>query len=256
MLMRLLTLLSVSLLVAPLMATADPVTYTATYKVNLDNKLNGSATGTLSRKGNRYHYELRATALMANSVEQTDFLMDKGQIVSLNYRNDRQVFFRKRGNSLDFDWKRNTVHAVRNGKDNNYAVPPGTLDPLNMEMQIREDLMTTGKIDRDYPLADPKEFHPVRFEINGTEVLNTPMGPIETLKVRRIHGSPDRSTQFWLARSMEYLPVKVVQTDDGAVYKLDLTGYKPAGPVRTSPPVVSAASPAASLPATKPPSKP
>lgn len=254
--MRLLNCLSVSLLTMPVIVQADPVPYTATYKVNLDNKLNGSATGTLTRQGNRYHYELRATALMANSLEQTDFMINKGDLVSLNYRNQRQVFFRSRATSIDFDWKQNSVHVVRNGKDNNYAVPPGTLDPLNMEMQIREDLMTTGKIDRDYPLADPKEFHPVRFEINGTEVLNTPMGPIETLKVRRVHGSPDRSTQFWLARSMEYLPVKVVQIDDGAVYKLDLTGYKPAGPVRTAPPVVSATSPAASLPATKPPSKP
>lgn len=233
-------------------AVAEPVPYTATYKVNLDNRLNGTATATLSRQGNRFHYELRAMALMANSVEKTDFLFDNGQIQSLAYSTQRQVLFRSRTNTLAFDWKKLSVHAVRNGKEKDYAIPAGTLDPLNMEIQIRDDLMRTGKLDGAYPLADPKEFHPVKFEIYGTEVLKTPMGPVDTLKVRRIHADPERSSQFWLAKSMDYLPVKIVQTDDGAVYKLDLTGYQP---VRTVQPL-SATSPDASLPAVKPPAKP
>ncbi len=232
-------------------ALAEPVPYTATYKVNLDNKINGTATATLSRQGNRYHYELRATAMMANSVEKTDFLLDKGQIQSLGYQNQRQVFFRSRSNSIAFDWKTYMAKAVRNGKVTDYAIRPGTLDPLNLDIQVRDDLMRTGQLDSSYLLADPKGFHPVRFEINGIETLTTPLGPIETLKIRRIHDDPERNSQFWLAKSLGYLPVKIVQTDDGAVYRLDLTGYQP---VKTPPP--SAASPAASLPVAKSPVKP
>ena len=229
-------------------ALAEPIPYTATYKVNLDNRLNGTATATLSRQGNRYHYELRAAAMMANSLEQTDFLMENGQIKSLGYQNQRQVFFRSRANRVAFDWKKLSAHAVRNGKEKDYAIKPGALDPLNMDIQIREDLLRTGKLDGVYLLADPKEFHPVRFEIMGGETLNTPMGALDTLRVRRIHASPDRDSQFWLAKSLGYLTVKVVQNDDGAVFKLDLTGYQPV--IKPAP---SATSPAASLPAAKPP---
>lgn len=235
-----------------LTAAADPTPYTATYKVNLDNKLNGTATATLARQGGRYHYELRATAPMASTVEKTDFLYDNGQLTSLGYWNQRKVLFHSRTNRIEFDWKKNSAQADRNGKEKVYGIEPGTLDPLNMEIQIRDDLMRTGKLDRQYLLADPKSFHPVQFEINGSEVLKTPMGNVETLKVRRIHDDPARSTQFWLAKSMEYLPVKIVQTDDGAVFKLDLTGWQPVKP----PPTPSAVSPAASPPTAKSPAKP
>lgn len=233
-------------------ALAELTPYTATYRVNLDNKLNGTATASLSQQGNRFHYQLKATAPMASTLEQTDFQMENGQLKSLGYKAQRKVLFSSRINSISFDWKQRSAHAARGSKQADYRIEEGTLDPLNMEIRIRDDLLRTGRLDKEYPLADPKSFHPVRFEIIGSETLSTPMGNIDTLKVRRIHDDPERSSQFWLAKNMEYLPVKIVQTDDGAVFRLDLTGWKPVRPVRTP----SEVSPAASLPVAKTPAKP
>ena len=58
--------------------------------------------------------------------------------------------------------------------------------------------------------------------MDGVEKIKIPYGEIEALKVTRIHQSSDRQTQFWLAKSLDYLPVKVVQMDDGAIYTIEL----------------------------------
>ena len=42
----------------------------------------------------------------------------------------------------------------------------------------------------------------------------------------REHQDKERTTQFWLAKSLDYLPVKVVQVDDAAVYTIELQSFQ------------------------------
>ena len=65
--------------------------------------------------------------------------------------------------------------------------------------------------------------------MEGAEKITTPYGEIDTIKVSRVHQSSDRKTQFWLAKSLNYLPVKVVQIDDGAIYTIELQSYQATG---------------------------
>ena len=226
-----------SVLMFPLAAqAADISAFTATYEFNLDNKLSGKATRELTRNGDRYHYEFRANAAFASAVETSDFGYDGAQVKSLVYRNHRQLFFRSRDAGVNFDWTRRMGHAFRYQDSLDFPLQDGVLDPLNLEMQLRHDLLSGGKFKGEFMLADPKGMHPVRFEINGTERIRTPYGTLDTVKVRRIHEDPERDTQFWLAPSLDYLPVRFVQKDDGAVSTLTLSTYRV-----TAPPVPAAA---------------
>ena len=208
---------------------ADLPTFSATYDFNLDNKLSGKATRTLSRVGDQYHYEFSAKASFASALETSDFEFDGKQVRSLSYRNRKQVFFRSRENTVRFDWNSKQAHTVHNDAGRDYAIRDDVLDPLNLEIQLRHEMQEGGKLKGEFWLGDVKGQHSVSFEINGTERIKTPYGVLDTIKVRRAHDDPGRVTQFWLAPSLDYLPVRFLQQDDGAVYTLLLSAYNLTG---------------------------
>lgn len=229
--------------------------YTATYQFNLDNKLTGTATRTLTKQDNNYHYQFNAAAMIATANEVSDFQFDGAHVQSLHYENTKQILFKTKTSTVDFDWNKQQANARRNGEALSYALTDtGTLDPLNLEIQIRQDLTATNAIKGDYVLADAKGMSPLKFVVEGAEKITTPYGEIETVKVSRVHQSTDRKTQFWLAKSLNYLPVKVVQMDDGATYTIELQSYQRNSSVITPPVPVAVASPLSNTsPSTKEP---
>ncbi|MFO1391413.1 MAG: DUF3108 domain-containing protein [Agitococcus sp.] len=200
--------------------------YTATYQFNLNQQITGTATRTLSKQeNNHYRYQFNATAAIANANEVSEFIFDKQQVQSLSYQNSKQVLFKNRVDQATFDWDKQQLTTLRKGQNETFPLTNKTiLDPLNLEIQIRQDLslQTKPQLKEQYVLGDAKGVHPLKFSIDGTEKIKTPYAELETLKVSRVHTDKERTTQFWLAKSLDYLPVKVVQVDDGAVYTIEL----------------------------------
>ena len=203
--------------------------YTATYQFNLNQQITGTATRTLSKQeNNHYRYQFNATAAIANANEVSEFIFDKQQVQSLSYQNSKQVLFKNRVDQATFDWDKQQLTTLRKGQNETFPLTDKTvLDPLNLEIQIRQDLSQQTKPQlKEYLLGDAKGFQPLKFIVDGVEKIKIPYGEIEALKVTRIHHSADRQTQFWLAKSLDYLPVKVVQIDDGAIYTIELQGLQ------------------------------
>lgn len=207
----------------------DIAPFTADYSFNIDNKLSGTATRTLEKRGNdSWHYVFTASAPLASASETSDFRYDGRTVTSLSYRQKRRIFFIHNTLGVDFDWKKNTATGFRGDNVVSYGLKPDTLDTLNMEVQVRRDLMDLGKLGGPYWLGSPKDISPLPLEIEGEEILDTPLGKLTTLRVSRKHDSSKRHTTMWLAKSLDYLPVKVMQNDNGAVYLIEITAYHPA----------------------------
>ncbi|MDF2445534.1 MAG: hypothetical protein K0S46_770 [Moraxellaceae bacterium] len=223
-------LVLVALVVSPSLRAMEVTPYTASYHFNLDNKLSGTATRTLERRGNNaWRYTFAASAPIATARETSDFRFDGRTVTPLGYWQERKIFLSQRKSQAQFDWKSRTGTGTRDGKPSvQYKLLPGTLDALNMEIQIRRDLKDLGKLGGPYALATPKEISPLTFVVEGEELLSTPMGKLRTLKVSRKHHDPNRHTTFWLARDYSFLPAKVVQKDESALYVIELTGIKQA----------------------------
>lgn len=213
----------------PLLQAFELSPYTANYRFNLDNKLKGTATRTLeSRGGGLWRYSFAASAAsIASASESSDFRFDGQQVTPLGYQQQRNILFKKKKAAIAFDWKARKGHGTRDDKPPaDYALNPGVLDSLNMEIQLRRDLVDLGKLGGPYALATPKDLSPLEFVIDGKEVLATPMGKLNTLRVSRKHHDPSRHTTFWLAIDHKYLPAKVTQNDGGSVYSLEITSIK------------------------------
>ena len=45
---------------------------------------------------------------------------------------------------------------------------------------------------------------------------------VEVLKLEKKHSNPKRKTFFWIAPSLDYMPVRVMQDDKGKIYDSQL----------------------------------
>lgn len=198
--------------------------YTVFYTLNLDNKLSGTATRELKiLDKTHFRYITRASAaLLASAQESSDFELNaEGRIRPLHYRLERHIFFSHRQTDLTFDWPHDIlVTQTESDSPRHFPLPPDTLDKLCLEIQMRMDISHKNHM-LTYQLADADGIKEYQYTLDGQETLDTPIGKMDVLRLERVHSADTkRFTTFWIAPKLNFLPVKVVQQEDGAHYDL------------------------------------
>lgn len=206
--------------------------YQAKYAFQYNNTTVGSASRTLSKSGNLWTYQFSATAAkMAKASETSTFSLQNGKIVSHSFNRSSTIFGMGSKMSMSFDSAQKVVNTKKDDKTRSYAWQAHALDELNAELQVREDLKklkANAPFKTQYLIADAKEIESRTFvKQTATEKVQTQAGQYETVKVIIQHKKPNRSTTFWLAPALDYLPVKVSHQDGKSSYGLLLTGYTP-----------------------------
>lgn len=200
--------------------------YTAQYGFNIDNRWSGESSRVLRKDGADWVYTFTARVpVLANATETTRFSIDdQRNVISKNHNMRYKIVVRNKNLAMNFDAASRKINVDVGGKKSVLEFKAGTLDELNLEFQVREDLKK-GALQPQYLVADEKRVEAVRFVREGREQLSVPAGRYDTVRVRRVHNNPKRTTTFWLAPSLDYLPVRVMQNDDGTVYDFTLSRF-------------------------------
>ena len=173
---------------APTLASAKTIQpSTADYSFTVEDKYKGTATRTLSKSGSTYK------------------LLGIG-----------------RTHNLSFNSAAKKVTSTYKGKTTTSTMAQQAFDDLSLEAQIRQDLLN-GKFSGNYYMAKKDKIEKTPFKRSGNTKITVPAGTFETVRVDRIHDDNSRSTSFWLAPSLDYLPVKVSQINDGKKMDLELS---------------------------------
>lgn len=119
----------------------------------------------------------------------------------------------KKSNRAEFDWTSHTIH-FSNGSE--AKLPPQAQDilsilyqfpPMPQQVEIISIYIGTGK-----------KFEEYRFEIVLEEPLETAMGTLQTVHLRKLHTANEEGLDIWFAQEYRLLPVKVRHTDrDGKI---------------------------------------
>ena len=67
----------------------------------------------------------------------------------------------------------------------------------------------------------PRSIEPWIYDVRGGEILYTPAGPVDTLHVkprREARPGGDLTAEFWVAPSLQYLPVRILIRQDAEIY--------------------------------------
>ena len=199
---------------------ADIEPFNATYTVKADGK-SGTATRILTKNGNNFSYKVNARAAgVATANQSSNFRLTGGRIVPSSASTSYRIAGVGSTHNVKFDGSQ--VVSTYKNKSTTLRMSGQAYDDLSLEAQIRQELIN-GKFSGSYQLVKRTEIERISFRRAGNSSITVPAGTYQVVRIDRVHDDRGRATSFWLAPSLNYLPVKVSQTNDGKIISMELS---------------------------------
>ena len=214
---------------APLLAEHGFTPFTATYTVSRNASEIGVRTHRLSLQNNHYIYEAKmhttglASLLKPGKVtERSQWQLQNKKIRPITYEyNDSSD--KDRHTLLKFDWPNHRVTNHVGNKPWTMKIPDETQDKFGYMLTLMHDLQH-GKNNPEYKIADGGRLKTYQFKKLGTELVETPIGKFNALKLQRTRvGKKNRITYLWCVAEKNYLPVKVERHKGDNIYTMELS---------------------------------
>jgi hypothetical protein len=116
-----------------------------------------------------------------------------------------------------YDWSRRHVTGDARGKPIDLALEPGTQDAMSIRAAMLVELLA-GREPREFSMLDGREVKEYVYARSGTAKLKTALGEIDTViftSDRKNSDGHGRTWRFWYAPSLDYLPVRIEQREEG-----------------------------------------
>jgi hypothetical protein len=209
---RALTVLS-GLVWATTAGAADALTpHSAEYRVKI-SVLSGELLTRLSATDDGYQatYLVKpkglASVIANGTIEATSDFVDAGSgFLPVHHVTADSISKDKIQADLAFDWDTKTVAGTLNGQPLEQSLDAIVHDFVTLQYEIGRDLRNDA-IKDNYILFEPDELKHLQVQIVGTETVEVPHGTYEVVGVRHQREGSSRTTTFWFAPELDYLPV-------------------------------------------------
>lgn len=187
----------------------------ANYKIKYDGITIGQSLVTLQSLQTK-HYLLSISDqpslpfLSGNVLESSAGLWLGARAVPLQYYYNYRYLTKKRQIILYFNWRKKNVIIRVNGMPWTMPIMQGTQDKLSYELQLRQDLLNNKK-SFSYPVADGGKIKYYQFKLIGNEIITTPLGTFNTIKIIRLPTPDKESVTLWIAKQLNYQIVQIDQ---------------------------------------------
>lgn len=210
----------------PALADHQPKAFTAEYTVSRNGSDIGVRTHSLKKNSQGYVYTARmqTTGFAAflkpvEITESSEWLLHNNKIIPQQYTyhdsSDSQ-----RDTLLTFNWQDKTVTNKVANDSWKMSIPVGAQDKFGYLLSLMRDLQH-GNTNPIYKIADGGRLKTYRFTPMSKELLQTPLGKLPTLKLRRTRvGKEHRKVYIWCAPSLGYLPVKIERHKKNNIYTM------------------------------------
>ncbi len=214
-----LALLCSNLLLVISAYAGDMSEFSAYYQAST-NGISGNAERHLIKlDDDRYRLNISLEAKMAGvsigDLEQvSEFSVDAGQIKPQHYSYQLSGVKRE-SHAISFNWDANIALSTENEQSWTIALNDDALDQLSYQQALalaisEQPLKSSSEL--SFELVDGGVLETQRFRVLGHEVLATPMGKFDSVKLERIRDdNSGRSTTIWLASDWDYLLAKIEQ---------------------------------------------
>ena len=205
---------------------AAPVPYTAAYSVERNGDPDGWMSVTLERAGAhsyRYSMDTRLKWGIFNAYieEHSDLTVRDGVVLPENFQLTQRVSFYKRHEIVEFDWLARKATGEKKRDDFELDIEPGMQDKLSVYLLLA-DSICRGDYDIDAAVVSGPELKSYDYRFQAIEPLDTVLGRVEAVHIRR--GGPDdeKQTDLWHAGEAHFLPVRMVYRDGDIITDMRL----------------------------------
>lgn len=201
---------------------ADIKSYSAKYSANF-NGMEIEADHRLEQlESGQFQQTLKAKNIFGKIDERALFsISENKQIVPLVYSYERSLLGKKRIEKQVFDWPNQELRYSKKNKVTSLPLQSGYLDIITQKLQLRLDLQS-GKETLSYPVIFRGKLKQYNFQIINNEILETAIGPLNTVLVQRVREDNQRQTKIWLATDWDYLAVRLEQVEDGDSHEMNI----------------------------------
>lgn len=157
------------------------------------------------------------------------FAITDGRVIPQMYEIIKKEGRDKEWGRLRFDWaNQQAINVIE--PENTFSLGKYSQDKLSHTMQLRLDLKAFNT-NLAYSIIQPDEQSTYNFRILDELLLKTKLGELDVLKLRHTSSGSDRSTELWLAKTYDYLPVLIKQyRNDKLVGQLLIQSYESLSP--------------------------
>jgi hypothetical protein len=100
------------------------------------------------------------------------------------------------------------------------------LDPLSVDIAFPLSLQQSLHNDHYHVVTGEKaQVQETQFTIEGHEDIDVPAGHFKTIKVLMKESGKERPTRLWLAKEIQYLPIKIIQYRKKYRISFELSSY-------------------------------
>jgi hypothetical protein len=205
---------------------AVPQPFSATYAVTYRGIGAGTITFTFSHDPatGRYTYEthpnpgaLARLFISSAAVERSVMEIDATGTRPIDWQLDDGKSSKSGDGELHFDWSRNAVTGTVEGEPVNLTTEPGTQDRSSIAIAVTTALMR-GVEPGTIPLIDDNRIKRYVYTKKEPATVDSALGKLDTVIYESTReGGSSRTSRFWMAPSLEFLPVRAEQIRKGKV---------------------------------------
>jgi Protein of unknown function (DUF3108) len=202
-----------------------PRPFSATYAVSYRGIGAGTITFTFSQDpaSGRYIYEthpnpgaLARLFVSKAAVERSVMEIDAAGTRPIDWRLDDGKSGKEDDGELHFDWSNNSVTGVVEGEPVNLTAEPGTQDRSSIQIAVTTALLR-GVEPGTIPLIDDNRIKRYVYAKKENATVDSALGRLETVIYESTRAGSSRTSRFWMAPSLEFLPVRAEQIRKGKV---------------------------------------
>jgi len=192
--------------------------YVAQYEASA-NGLAATATRSLSRiDENLYHLSNSLEAsiagqALANLEQASEFTIDGKRVVPLNYSYQLSGASRA-SHAIFFNWDAEVALSTEGDESWQLQLNAGVMDQLSYQVAIRQAFIDNNEIESTFSfgIVDGDAIEMQEYRLVGEEIISTPLGELNTLKLERVReASDERVTEIWLALEWDFLLTRIEQ---------------------------------------------
>ena len=198
--------------------------YVAEYEASA-NGLAATASRSLSKideNSNRLSNSLQASLAgqtLASLVQASEFIIEGNRVVPLNYTYQLSGVSRA-SHAIFFNW--DAEIALSTDDDESWQLPlrDGVMDQLSYQVALRQALIDNSDSEAifSFDIIDGDAIEMQQYRLVGEEILSTPLGELNTLKLERVREASDqRASKIWLAVDWNFLLTRIEQLNNSGL---------------------------------------
>jgi hypothetical protein len=117
---------------------------------------------------------------------------------------------RRHDADVKFDWDANRATGIYEGAKIDLPIQPGVQDDLSVQIAMIRQLLQGHTPDAVMEISKD-EVREYNYDRASEEMLDTTLGRIDTIVYVSHHAGSPRTTRFWCAPSLGFIPVQVQQ---------------------------------------------